>query len=648
MLQSLGRGHVPHHPSGVGHTAVHQTAHTVQDGITGAATEAMVRIEDLPTRTSVTPQGRQALAQAQTEVQELMVNSVRQQVQATRTARPQQQRTGSQSSTSSATTVQNPQDLQAIDYELMRNTIADASQGIASLLSIAGDRTAARQLMVVSNAGLHIMDGCRAIAASASIATAASTAAATSTAATASTALMATPIAPYVCIAMAVASLLSLMDDDDNSDGLGQALNALSQQIQQVYEALSAQIRTMHEHMLERFDGLERNVNRMHVDLVRGFLRVSQQMRDGFASNQYSFEQINSELQQLHAISVQIDGLLVAPMVESCSAIQLFSNRFGSLRSMQEREAIAHCQTIENALLGVHPTHECVNGYVCADVCPATAIRMLASSSPASLLGYLARYATTVLGQPVPQTIRPEKLAHLGLFELGLRQYLKLRKNTPQIAYDTQCHMLNSIAEVGHHALTFIHSVQTNRALFERLCANYQASYQRTQELSNQAFEKRSSDLLDLVHSNAVLGTSKELNSFPILSKFFTYNGQIPLFTPLYSRLCTQYEQIKPGHQSHAAWISQNKFHFKTPITSSPSGLLSNPDKTLFAVNITPNHVLPDQIPLPLNLGLKPEDIKRWIPMQAIIAERLGIGAINVQLQLELYRQWADRTLYIF
>ena len=498
------------------------------------------------------------------------------------------------------------------NYTLSRNTLADSFDGFSSLLYIAGDRKAAQQIAALGYAGIKLMDSCHMLATGTALVGAAK-------------GIALSPIAPFVGIATAVSTLLSVFGDDDEEDGNQQ----ISQAINQMYHALSQQISQVHEHMMIRFDGLEHKVDDMHLHMVQGFLHLNQQMRDFHASQVYSFEKVNSDLQTLHTINAKVDALLLRPFILSCTDIERFASRSGSLSSMEEREAKAHCKSLENGLLGIDPTHDLLNGHVCADFTPIAMNRILKSISLQALLGYLAQYSAAVLCQPLPNTVRPKELPNTGLFAIGTERYLELRQATTHIPYDEQCQALQDISHVGEHALGYIDSVQNNRALFERLLVNYRVSYDRVQAICAQAFEKISQELLDRVHANALQVNRAELGTYPAY----------PVIPPATAYLSGKNSFLSGEHETHKRclcagvdWTAQNKDRFKVPILRYSRELLVNPDNTILNAFVMPRG---DSSKLcqhfPLGFREKANMLERFIPMEAILAERLGLGIITMQ-----------------
>jgi hypothetical protein len=502
-------------------------------------------------------------------------------------------------------------------YRLTRNTLADSFDVFSTLLSIAGDHKAARQIAALGGAGIKLMDSCHMLATGTALVGAAK-------------GIALSPMAPFVGIASAVATLLSVFGDDDEEDGNQQ----ISRAINQMYHALFEQISQVHEHMMIRFDGLEHKVDDMHLHMVQGFLHLNQQMRDFHASQVYSFEKVNSDLQTLHTINAKVDALLLRPFILSCTDIERFASRSGSLANMEEREAKAHCKSLENGLLGIDPTHDLLNGHVCADFTPITMNRILKSISLQALLGYLAQYSAAVLCQPLPGTVRPKELPNAGLFAIGAEKYLALRQATTHIPYDEQCQALQDISHVGEHALGYIDSVQNNRALFEKLLANYKVSYTQVQAICAQAFEKQGQELLDRVHTNALSVNREKLG-------LFNYPA-VGSSQSMESFLSGKHAEYKQCVSVSVDWIAQNKRRFQVPLLYHKVDLLVNPDNTILNA-IVMAHC--DSFSLyqhfPLSFREKAGIVERIIPMEAIIAERLGLGIITMQ-----YTKAADETTF--
>jgi hypothetical protein len=528
-----------------------------------------------------------------------------------------------------------------IRYEITRNTIHDTFEGFSAIMSIAGNHKVAHQITTVGNAGVKIMDSCRMLAAgTSSVATGASALAGLGGAA-----MTASCICPYVGIACAVASLVSLFDDD--SDGLGEALaqmhRELSQQISVVhdhmmqrFDHLESKVDSMHMHMvqgflkvLERFDYLGQKVDCMHVDMIQGFVDLSQQMQDFTDSTAYSFEHINSDLQALHEINAKVDSLLLMPFVESCAAIERYPSRFGKLSTMDEHEVVSHYKTLENGLLGISPTYDYLNGHVCADFSPTTINRILTSSSPESLLGYLAKYSTSQLGVPLPSTVRPAQLPNLSVFARGLQKYLILRRATTHIPYDVQCKALQEITSVGDHALTFIDSIQGNKILFEKLYAHYSACYTKTLALYYQALENKSQEILDMVHANAVEKTSKAIETFPlapVVPKGIVYCDTIN------TESLKDQKIEQDGLRVGLDWFIPKKSQFKVDLAQSAEELLANPDNTILNAIVLPELSCSEQCAsIPLDFRPKAPILESYISKHALIAERLGLGTIELK-----------------
>jgi hypothetical protein len=504
----------------------------------------------------------------------------------------------------------------AFKYKLTHDTIADTVEGFSALLSIAGDHKEARQLAVMGNAGLKLMDGCHMLATGAPLLGGFSGAA-----------MLLSPLDPFTKIAGAVALLVSLGQDDDN--GLAEALNAM-------YQALSSQIQTLHEHMMVRFDHLDEKVDRNHLESVLRFIKMSQQLRDFSASTAYSLASIEGNLQKLHVIDSKLDALLVRPFVLACSAVERHPSRHDSLATMKRLEVEDHYKVLESALLGVDPKFDHLNGHVCSDFRPSVFNRMVTPSESETLrerqealLGYLAKYKTTVLQQPLPAGVKAENLPHVGAFALGLEKYLALRDGASHVSYDGQGKALTEIAGVGEHAVGFIQSIQHDKPLFEKLFANYQASYQKVQALYPQAFEKRSQELLDAVHANAVQVNQQELALMPGFVS--TSEG---FYTEHFSNyinptLQTKHLSHQPELSAAANWVAQSRSRFKVPLLASQRDLL-NLDNTILDAIVRSGPGTRSDCQLPLNVRAKASIIERNIPMEAVIAERLKLGGIDL------------------
>ena len=478
----------------------------------------------------------------------------------------------------------------APSFELVRATTQSLFAGCSAILSIAGKTKLVSQVNAIGYAGLKLMDGGRMLA--------------TGTAMVGfDGALMLSPVAPYAAIAVGISSLLSLFDNNDGDNQLGEYL-------QQMYQDLSQQISMLHDHMMERFDHLEDKVDKLYADLVCGFLTY-EQLRDFKADSRYSFECIEHELQTLHAINAKIDGLLLQPIIKSCSAIERYPSRFGSLESMEPKEVTEHFKTLEEGLLGIYPKHEFLNGHICADFAPQTVNRVLTSSEPGSLLGYLAQYNQTVLGHPLPTTIQPEKLPNLGLFTLALERYLALRSKT-QVAYDDDCKAIAEIAHIGEDALTFIESV--NKPLFEKLLAQYKANYDELLARFNEALDKKSTEVLDAVFSHALEVNKAAIDTFPV-----PYNSNGELEPGLKPSLPYNPYVVKEIVFKDLEWMKQNKDGFKLTLSLMDEQFLSKLDKTtLSCVTLTDCGCL-------FMTHFK-SIIAKLIPIQVILAERLGLG----------------------
>lgn len=498
-----------------------------------------------------------------------------------------------------------------INYELFHATAQDLFTGCSAVLYIAGDQASARKVAGMGYAGLQLMGACHSLATGAAMPGVMGI-------------TYTSPIGPFAAIASAVAMLVSLTNtDDDNNNQLGEYL-------QQMHRALSQQISELHEHMMQRFDRLEEKVNILHLHLVQGFIKLSQQMRDFNAASLYSFERIESQLRALHEINAKIDGLLLQPMIKSCSEIERFHTRFGSLESMEAKEVTDHCKTLEEGLLGIHPRHEFLNGHICADFSPLGINRVLTSGTPESLLGYLAQYSQTVLAQPLPPTIQPAKLPHLGLFTLALERYLALRSKTP-VAYDDQCHAIADIAHVGQHALSFIESVQRNSPLFEKLIMQYTSNFQKLLARFAEALDKKSMEVLDAVVGNAINLNKAGIETFPVCSGITTiptnmyYNkwdkARSSHDANINSVLASRHNQMKPVLMQASALnrLIQYKDSFKLDLAASKETLLAFVDDfTLSRVVLGSGYIFPLE-----------NNQKCKIPHEAILAERLGLGIIE-------------------
>ena len=530
-----------------------------------------------------------------------------------------------------------------IRYQVARNTIADTCEGFSAIMSIAGNHKEARQIATLGHASIKFMDSCRMLSAG------------TSAVAGIGSATMATScIAPYAGIACAVASLVSLFDDE--SDGLGEALGQINQSIAQMHQSLSQQISTVHTHMMERFDHLEDKVDSMDMHVMQGFLTVlkrfdyleqkidrmdanmikgfvamaqcfqkmSQQMQDSTAANAYAFEHINSDLQAVHQINAKVDSLLLNPFVESCSAIERYPSRFGKLSTMDEREVVSHYKILENTLLGINPACEYLNGHVCADFSPITMNRILAASSPASLLGYLAKYSTSQLGISLPRTVEPARLPNLNVFVFGLEKYLALRRATTHIPYDDQCKVLQDITHVGDHALTFIRAIQGNTALFEKLYAHYKACQAKVLDVYCQVLAQKSQELCDVVFNDV------RKNTYKLIDEAIPESPK---------------DALEAKSDSDCWVLANGKYLLGVDLERSMEEMLIDPGNRIFNVIIVPK--LPDinQFPVqfPLNhrnpwvapgsfFGgqMKPE-IESCISNLAILAQRLGLGFIEIK-----------------
>lgn len=616
------------------HSLMHTGFHKTKTGLAGSSLEKTVSPEhrtpeQATSPTSATPaaqkEAQQNFTQAKDQLNQLFTETMQEEVQ--ETVKTSKQIAQIEKQADKAVAAQEMQNLfQAVQsnikYEISRNTIADTCECFSSLLSIAGDHKAAYQIATIGQAGIKLMDSCRMLA--------------TGTSAVVGTAgafMIPSPTAPITGIASAVASLMGLFDDDDDSS------TALEQAIQQMYQALSQQIAVLHNHMIERFDKLEDKVDRMHLHMIEGFVKMSQQIRDFKACNLYALDRIEHELQTLHTIDTKVDSLLLRPFVGSCSAIERFASRQGSLREMDKKEVLGHYQVLENGLLGIDPKHELMNGHICSDFSPHSLNRILVSSSPEGLLGYLAKYKTSVLGQPMPVGILPEKLPHLGIFAHGLERYLELRTGATHVPYDPQGRALQDIAHAGQQALTFVDSIQTNQALFEKLFANYKASYEKVMAVCNQAFEKRSQELLDTVHAQAVERNRREIAAFPA----FPY-ADLPPNDPgycgreyvsgfIYPFLIAEYQRVQQTLclPDSLAWLVNNKLRFKVSLTNSQCELVSNPDNSILSVIIGTTDKREELYqPIPLGFRRIAHEIEKTIPMEAIIAERLGLGNIEL------------------
>jgi hypothetical protein len=507
----------------------------------------------------------------------------------------------------------------ALTYKLTRNSMADAFEGFSTVLSITGNHKEAGQVLALGHAGIKLMDSCHILATGTTLA---GLPLGTTTLG---------PIAPFLGIASAVATLMSVFGDDDE-DGNEQ----MTQAIQQMYHALSEQISQVHEHMMIRFDGLEHKVDDMHLHMVQGFLHLNQQMRDFHASQVYSFEKVNSDLQTLHTINAKVDALLLRPFILSCTDIERFASRSGSLANMEEREAKAHCKSLENGLLGIDPTHDLLNGHVCADFTPMTMNRILKSISLQALLGYLAQYSAAVLCQPLPHTVRPKELPNTGLFAIGAEKYLALRQATTHIPYDEQCQALQDISHVGEHALGYIDSVQNNRALFAKLLANYRVSYDRVQAICAQAFEKQGQELLDRVHTHALQVNREKFGTFPSYPDVPIIGG---FYAGTNSFLSSKHAAYKAQVQASSEWIVQNKARFRIPLLTHKGQLLANPDNTILnAVVLTNGVASPSGYyqNVPLDFRSKAQFLEKLVPMEAILAERLGLGMVTMLYSREI------------
>lgn len=504
-------------------------------------------------------------------------------------------------------------------YERTLSTLADSFDGVSSMLSVVGNHKAARQVTVIGQAGIKLIESCHALTMGAA---------------------MASPIAPFAGIASAASLIFSLFNDDPDP------LGVLSQQIQTVdehvidgfaqtndniiamHQALTEQIGVVFRYMMEHFDGLENQVDKLQLHLVQGFLNMSQQMRDFTAASQYSFDRITSELQILHGIETRVDALLLRPVIQSAMAIEQFPNGFGDLAN-QASAVTSHFQVLKNSLLGVDPAHQLFNGCLSSDFSPITINRILTSSSPAALLGYLARYKESVLGLPNPPTIDVQKLPHLGIFTLCLERYLKLLKRAIHLPYETQDQALHEIACVGDNALTFINSIQENRNLFERLFENYKASRLKASTLEVEAFEKRSQELLESVHTKAVEANQTKLAaSFPA----DYYQGMVVTngthaYHSVHESLAHQHAETKKAFEYLLTRFINNKAVFKIPLGGFDEHLALNAG--LLSPLVLANN---SECRMPLHVKLnKALLIEKNIPKEAIIAERLGLGLIELK-----------------
>jgi len=462
-------------------------------------------------------------------------------------------------------------------YELSKNTFADAFEGVSAVLSIAGNHKAARQIATFGHAGIKIMDSCHMLATGTSLVGASMAPLALS------------PLAPFVGIASAVSCLCSLFGDD----GGGEATRAICTAIKQMHQALSEQIKVVHAHMIERFDGLENKVDQLDLRLVQGFLGMRQQMQDFSATTRYSFARIESEVQVLHEINAKADVLLLRPLVTSCEAVDSYQDRHGDLKTMEPKAVSSHCEVLENAVRGVDPTYANLNGHACSDFFPLTMNRMLTSAAPEARLGYLAKYMTAVLGQALPRDVDAATLPHLGIFELGLKRYLALRKGTTHIPYDDEGNMLRSIARTGEHALTFVGAIEGNEVLFGKLFDNYQQSLKKVCAVCNQAFERKSLEFLDAVHGNALKINREEIETFPAC---LTTSGSA-YFTGNFAFIAGQHALMKQQLSENLGIVAQNKPRFKVSISDTKALLLANGNHTMLNTIALPSNTTTQEFP---------------------------------------------------
>ena len=183
--------------------------------------------------------------------------------------------------------------------------------------------------------------------------------------------------------------------------------------------------------------------------------------------------------------------------------------------------------------------------------------------------------------------------------------------------------LLQDISHVGEHALV---SIQNNRTLFEKLLASYRVSYDRVQSICTQAFERTSLELLDRVHTNALQVNCVEIKTFPACS--FSFAG----FPETKAYLSDEHAACKQRSCAGIDWIAQNKDRFKVPILHRSRELLANPDNTILNAVVLPRSDLSELCQhFPLSFREKANMVERVIPMEAIIAERLGLGIITMQ-----------------
>lgn len=537
-----------------------------------------------------------------------------------------------------------------MNYQSIRNTLADAAEGFSAIMSIAGNHKVARQISVVGNAGIKIMDSCHMLATGASALSGLSCAMGTFS-----------PLCPYVGIVSAVASLVSLFQDD-GSDGLGEALSQIHQSVVQMHQSLSNQIYIVHEHMMERFDNLEskvdimaaqmvqgfikileqsnylrQDVRRMHVDMIQGFkaisqglVALSQQILDSTVFNAYSFDRINSDLQVIHTVDAKVDSVLLESFVESVAAIDDCPKRLGSLAAMPQTEVYENCKKMENVIRGIKPIYNDTNGAVRAHLSPKNIIAMLGSKSPESILGFFAMYLSSQLS--VPLSIAPSDVPNIGIFVCALKKYIALRKATTHLLYnerlyDERCEILNEIKDKGESALTFIHEIAGNRDIFEKLYGQYKGCYAKMLALFYVALEKRSQELFESVYAEGVEKNRQAIEQSALLRA--CHDCSLRRHPQDTCSECTLHQNSEKRRLDNClAFLDQKKAQFKVDLTKSMKELLTYVNEDEITLNNFMVHESScnnnDQL-----LPLQAHVLKGYMDQYALISERLGSGTIE-------------------
>lgn len=191
-------------------------------------------------------------------------------------------------------------------FNFFRDTTIDVFDGLAAISHIAGNRHTAEKLQTFGHAAASIVTHMHTLTTSQpALASLFKVTASASTSA----------IHPYVGIAMATASLLSIFGDDEDQG------SAIMEALAQGIAMLSKQIHQLHE----RFDGLERQLDAQHRSVMYAFFQLYQQQGD-------LVKGIQSIYRDLIAETTLIKGSLENLSTMQALHHQEISAQFSSLR----------------------------------------------------------------------------------------------------------------------------------------------------------------------------------------------------------------------------------------------------------------------------------------------------------------------------